>query len=158
WGCWPAECGREARLPPGGGPGRCPTAGSRSWRRTMTDPLALIEPLDLRAEIARAQAELIVFRKECLPAFLGGPVQDFLADGMSEWLQGHIVAVAGRLSEWQDAALRLAEYLPLGPLPSDAPTLDRNDFDRFLFQGASPAFVSRGGRIAWRIELFMPLD
>ena len=124
----------------------------------MTDPLALIEPLDLRAEIARAQAELIVFRKECLPAFLGGPVQDFLADGMSEWLQRHIVAVAGRLSEWRDAALRLAEHLPLGPLPSDAPTLDRKDFDRFLFQGASPAFVIRSGRIAWRIELFVPLD
>jgi hypothetical protein len=86
----------------------------------MTDPPALNEPLDLRAEIARVQAELIVFRKECLPAFLGGPVQDFLADGMSERLQRHIVAVAGRLSEWQDAALRVAEYLPLGPLPSDA--------------------------------------
>ena len=24
--------------------------------------------------------------------------------------------------------------------------------------GASPAFVIRGGRIAWRIELFVPLD
>jgi hypothetical protein len=113
--------------------------------------------IDLKAEVARVQQELAFFRKECLPAFLGGPVQDFLADGMSEWLQQHIVAVAGRLSEWQDATLRLAEYLPLGPLPSDAPTIDRNDFDRFLFQEASPAFVIRGGRIAWRIELFMLL-
>jgi hypothetical protein len=69
----------------------------------MTDRFALIEHLDLRAEIARVQAELIVFRKECLPAFLGGPVQDFLAEGMTEWLKRHIVAVAGRLSEWQDA-------------------------------------------------------
>src|SRR5215475_2500126 len=92
------------------------------------------DSLDLRAEIARVQAELMIFREECLPAFLG-PVPDLFADGMSETLQRHIVAVAGRLSEWQDAALRLAEYLPLGPLPSDAPTLDRKDFDRFLFQG-----------------------
>jgi hypothetical protein len=106
------------------------------------EPTAQTEPLDLRAEIARVRAELIVFYKECLPAFLGGPV--------SERLQ--------RLSEWQDAALRLAEYLPLGPLPSDAPALDRKDFDRFLFQGADPAFLIRGGRIAWRIELLMPLD
>src|SRR5262245_30365309 len=124
----------------------------------MTDPLALTQPLDLRAEIARVQAELVVFRKECLPAFLGGPVQDFLADGMSEALQRHIVAVAGRLSQWQEAARRLAEYLPLGPLPSNAPTLDRQDFDRFLFQQARPAFVIRDGRIVWRIELFVPID
>src|SRR5262249_24462719 len=52
----------------------------------------------------------------------------------------------------------LADYLPLGPLPSDAPTLDRQDFDRFLFQGTTPAFVSRGGRIVWRIELCMPVE
>src|SRR5688572_14806988 len=116
------------------------------------------DSLDLRAEIARLQAELTAFRRECLPAFLGGPVQDFLADGVWESLQWHVVAVAGRLSGWPDASLRLAEPLPLGPLPSDAPALDRKDFDRFLFQGASPAFVIRGGRLVWRIELFVPLD
>ena len=122
----------------------------------MTDPLARIEPLDLRAEIARVQAELIVFRKECLPAFLGGPVQDFLADGMSERLQRHIVAVAGRPSEWQDAALRLAEYLLLEPLPSDAPTLDRKDFDPFFsrrpVRGSSYAAVGSpgGSKCSWR--------
>lgn len=114
--------------------------------------------VDLRAEIATVQAELTLFREECLPAFLGGPVQDFIADGMSERLQHHIVAVAGRLSEWQDAARRLADYLPLGPLPANAPTLDRQHFARLLFQEARPAFLTRGGRIIWRIELFMPLD
>jgi hypothetical protein len=116
------------------------------------------DSFDLRAEIARVQAELIVFRKECLPAFLSGPVQDFLADGMSEWLKRHIVTVAGRLSEWHDAALRLAEYLPLGPLSSDAPTLDRKDFGRFLFQEATPAFVVRDGRIVWRVEVCSFVD
>lgn len=114
--------------------------------------------VDLKAEVAQVQAELTLFREECLPAFLDGPVQDFLEDGMSERLQQHIIAVAGRLSEWRDAALRLAEYLPLGPLPADAPDIDREDFGRFMFQEARPAFVVLGGRIVWRIELFMPLD
>jgi len=114
--------------------------------------------IDLRDVVARVQGELTFFRRECLPAFLGGPVQDFLSDGMSESLKAHIVAVAGRLSEWQDAAGRLAEYLPLGPLPADAPCPDRDHFSRFLFQEATPAFVVREGRISWRIELFMPLE
>lgn len=114
--------------------------------------------INLKAEIARVQAELIAFRDEYLPAFLGGPVEDFLSDGMSERLQQHIVAVAGRLSEWLDAARRLSEYLPLEPLPSNSPALERQDFARFLFQEASPGFVVRDGRIVWRIGLFMPID
>ncbi len=112
----------------------------------------------VKAEVARVQQELAFFRRECLPAFLGGSVQDFLSDGMSEFLKGHIVAVAGRLSEWQDAAGRLAEYLPLGPLPGDAPSPERQDFARFLFQEAAPAFVVREGRIVWRIELFISVE
>jgi hypothetical protein len=114
--------------------------------------------IDLKAEVARVQQEMAFFRRECLPVFLGGPVQDFLSDGMSEHLKGHIVAVAGRLSEWRDAAMRLAEYLPLGPLPAEALSLNHQDFSRFRFQPATPAFAVRGGRIVWRIELFMPVE
>ena len=114
--------------------------------------------IDLKAEVARVQKELTCFRGECLPAFLGGSVRDFLLDGMSDFLQSHIVAVAGRLSEWRDAAARLADFLPLGPLPLDAPFPGREDFTRFLFQQATPAFTVRSGRVVWRVGLFIDLD
>jgi hypothetical protein len=114
--------------------------------------------IDLKVEIARVQEELLFFRRDCLPAFLDGPVQDFLSDGMSDELQSHIVTLAGRLSDWRDATTRLAEFLPLGPLAEDAPVLCREEFGQFMFQEARTSFTCRGGRIVWRVELFATLD
>jgi hypothetical protein len=74
---------------------------------------------------------------------------------MSERLREHIVTVAGRLSDWRRATVRLSDALPLGPLRADAPTVARQDFNQFLFQEATPAFDFADGRIIWRIGLFV---
>lgn len=114
--------------------------------------------IDPRAEIAAVQRELTCFRDECLPAFLGGPTLECVPENASPALREHIVTVAGTPSAWRRAALRLAEYLPLGPLPKDALALGSEDFGEFLFQAATPSFAFGDGRIVWRIELFMPLE
>ena len=114
--------------------------------------------VDWRAEVARVQRELTLFRDEFLPAVFDGPVTDFHSDQMTDTLKDHITATAGRLSEWRDAAGMLSDLLPLGPLAADRLPLDREPFRPFLFQKATSGHVVRGGRIVWRIELFVPLE
>jgi len=114
--------------------------------------------VDWRAEVARVQRELTLFRDEFLPAVFDGPVTDFHSDQMTDHLKDLITATAGRLSGWRDAAGRLSDQLPLGSLVAGEAPLDREPFKLFLFQKATPGHVIRDGRIVWRIELFVPLE
>lgn len=113
------------------------------------------EEIDLPAEIARVQRELTFFREECLPAFLGAPILEYVPKNASDALRDHIFTAAGSLSSWQRTAARLADDLPLGPLPPEATGPSRDDFREFLFQSATPSFTIRAGRIVWGIELFV---
>ena len=58
--------------------------------------------IDLRAEIARVQAELTFFRKECLPPILGGPVPRDFVDFVAYWYERN--KVSDELTDWQNAA------------------------------------------------------
>jgi hypothetical protein len=114
--------------------------------------------IDIRAEIARVQAELVFFRDKCLPAFFGTPIHEVFHDQYAHWVQEKIVTRAGAVSNWQRATCRLAELLPLGPLGANSPSISRDDFRDFLFQEATPSFCVEEGRIVWRITLYMDLD
>lgn len=110
----------------------------------------IAKQLDIRAEVAKVQDELLVFRDKCLPAFFGTPIHEVFHDEYVEWVRGKS---NGRLSEWQEATSRLDELLPLGPLGSS--TINRADFKDFLFQSATPGHCLRDGRIVWKISLFV---
>ena len=69
---------------------------------------------DLNAEDARVQDELITFRTECLPALLRTPLAQLMPDYVPDHLRTRTFQIAGRLSEWENAAIRLAEAFPLG--------------------------------------------
>ncbi len=108
--------------------------------------------IDIRAEIARVQGELLFFREGCLPAFFGRPIHEVFHDQYGEWAAEKF----GRnppLSNWQRATRRLAELLPLGPLASS--TISRENFSEFLFHEAMPSFCVQEGRIVWAIRLFV---
>ncbi|MFM8273040.1 MAG: hypothetical protein ACKODX_12000 [Gemmata sp.] len=120
----------------------------------MTDQRSI----DSAAEVARVQREIALFRDEFLPAVFDGPTTDFHSSGMSDRLKDHITATAGGLSDWRGAASRLSDLLPLAPLAAGDAQLDREPFQRFLFQRATPGYVVRGGRILWRVELFVSLE
>lgn len=94
--------------------------------------------LDLATEIARVRTEIAVFRDECLPAMLGT---------RSEMCS---------LSQWREAARRLADGLPLR-LGEGGP-MDRESFREFMFMAATPSWRCEAGRIRWRIELFTAFD
>src|SRR5436190_623536 len=111
--------------------------------------------IDLNAEIAAVQRDLIFFREECLPAFLGHPIAEYVPENASEDLRDLIVARAGNIFAWRGAAVQLAEALPLGRLTPDAVLLDCDDFREFLFQEATSSFVFRDRRIVWQIGLYM---
>jgi hypothetical protein len=114
--------------------------------------------IDLGGEVARVQQEVTLFRDEFLPAAFDGPVTDRHSDGMTDHLKNHITATAGQLSGWRDAASRLSDLLPRGPLSASAVPFDRDLFRSFLFQKATPGFVVRGGRVVWRIEVFVSVE
>jgi hypothetical protein len=114
--------------------------------------------VDIRAEIARVQEELVLFRQRILPAFFGTPIHEVFQDEYAEWVQEKIATRAGLASNWQRATSRLAELLPLGPLATNSPKINRDDFKEFLFQPAKPSFSVREGRIVWQITLYMDLE
>jgi len=111
--------------------------------------------LDFSADIAKVQVELIFFRDQCLPALLDGYVDESPRDAHTQSVYKKIHNVAGRLSDWQTATNRLADFLPLGPLTADSPKLNRNEFTDFLFQEASPCMSVQDGKINWQIRLLM---
>ena len=55
--------------------------------------------VDLTAEIARVQGELITFRTEYLPALLGTPLVQLMPDYVPDYLLTRTIQFAGRLSE-----------------------------------------------------------
>jgi hypothetical protein len=111
--------------------------------------------IDIRAEIAKVQAELIFFRERCLLAFFGTSIHEVFQQEYTDWVQEKIETRAGAESNWRRATSRLAELLPLGPLPENAAKISRGDFRDFLFQEATPSFCVREGRIVWKISLLM---
>lgn len=115
----------------------------------------ITEHIDIRAEIARVQEEVVCFRDRCLPTFFGDRVHEIFKEEYCEWVREKIMTRTGSLSEWQEATHRLADLLPLGPLAPNAPKLSRDDFREFLLQEATHSFCIRGGRIVWKISLFV---
>jgi hypothetical protein len=115
----------------------------------------IAEQIDIRAEIGTVQKELLFFRDRCLPAFFGMPIHECFEGEYAQWVQEKIATRAGAASNWQRATCRLAELLPLGPLPANSPTISRDDFREFLFQEATPGHCVREGRIIWQIRLFV---
>jgi hypothetical protein len=111
-----------------------------------------MKEIDIRAEVARVQAELVSFREKVLPALFQTPLDAVFGEDYADWVRGKR---NGPLSEWQKATSRLAELLPLGPLPANSPKICRDDFKEFLFQSATPSFCLRDGRIVWKISLFV---
>ena len=90
-----------------------------------------------------------------MPAFLGTPINSVFPESYVEMVKDRMEERAGLASNWQRAACRLAELLPLGPLSANCRKITREDFLDFLFQESSPAFRIEGGRIVWEIELFI---
>jgi hypothetical protein len=113
---------------------------------------------DLKAEIARVQRELITFRTEYLPALLGTPLVQLMPDYVPDYLLTRTIQIAGRLSEWQNAAIRLAGALPLGLADSQADPLRSNEYAQFMFQPATMPFTCLNGRIVWEISLSANLE
>ena len=112
--------------------------------------VSAVNKIDIKAEVARIQSELVFFRERVLPALFETPIDAVFE---SEYCDSVREKCNLRLSEWQEATRRLAELLPLGPLTSS--TISREDFKEFLFQEATPSFCFRDGRIVWRIGLFV---
>jgi len=111
------------------------------------------DQIDIRAEIARVQAELVLFRERCLPAFFGTPIDPVFETKYGEW----VAEKFGRnppLSNWQRATCRLAELLPLGPLPANSSSISREAFQEFLHQPFTPSYCVRERRIIWQMRIF----
>jgi hypothetical protein len=113
----------------------------------------IAEHIDIRAEIAKVQGELLSFRDRILPASFETPLDVVFQTKYADLVRAK---TNGRLGEWQEATRRLADLLPLGPLASS--TINREDFKEFLFQEATPSFCVRDGRIIWQITLYMDLE
>jgi len=104
--------------------------------------------IDLNAEIARLQEELMFFRTECLPAFLKlVPEGDRFPDQVRK-------PSANQISQWQSATGRLTEMLPIG-LSENEPTLLRSEeYAQFMREQGEPSYTYRNERIIWNISLF----
>lgn len=119
-------------------------------RSDVSSQAVTADTIDIRAEVANVQEELLSFRHRVLPALFETPLDAVFEGEYTDWVREKS---NGRLSEWQAATRRLAELLPLGPLASSK--LSREDFKDFLFQDAKPSFCVRDGRIVWNVGLFV---
>ncbi len=121
----------------------------------MQTAFATLEGLDcFRNDIAKVQSELIAFRDEFLPEFLGLPLLESLPDYMPNHLRAQVVETSHRLSSWQKAVDKLSEALPF----ANHSELRAEDFNDFMFQEATPAFSRSTDGIRWKIGLFVSLD
>jgi hypothetical protein len=116
----------------------------------VTTQAATTDQIDIRAEVAEVQGELVLFRDRVLPALFETPLDAVFEGDYSDWVREKS---NGRLFEWQEATRRLADLLPLGPLACSK--IERERFRDFLVQGATPSFSVREGRIIWNIGLFV---
>jgi hypothetical protein len=112
--------------------------------------VSAVNKIDIKAEVAKVQGELLFFRERILPALFETPVDAVFGSEYGDWVREKS---DGRLSEWQEATRRLAELLPLGPLASS--TISSEDFREFLVQEATSSFCVRDGRIIWQVRLFV---
>lgn len=106
--------------------------------------------IEIKAEVANVQAELLSFQERVLPALFETPIDVAFDGDYADWVHEKR---NGRLSEWQEATRRLADLLPLGPLACSK--IDRERFRDLLVQGATPSFSVREGQIVWNIGLFV---
>jgi hypothetical protein len=98
-------------------------------------------------EIAKVQAELMMFRDECLPVFLGPH-----PDETPHSIRALEIEKSNQILPWYQAVTKLSEALPLPGTQIAA--LKAEDFKDFMFQGATPAFSISHGSIRWRIGLY----
>lgn len=96
----------------------------------------------LGVEVAKVQAELIVFCDEYLVAFLSRSVLE------SE----------PGLSSWQQAVGKLSEAIPIGGDSANLAPLRPEELKDFMFEEATPGFSRSAGGIRWKIGLFNNLD
>jgi hypothetical protein len=111
-----------------------------------------VKEINIRAEVATVQAELLFLRERVLPALFGTPLNAVFDGDYADWVREKS---NGRLSEWQEATRRLTELLPLGPSAPNSAKISRDDFKEFLFQDATPSYCVREGSILWQIRLFV---
>jgi len=104
-------------------------------------------PYPLGHEIAKVQAELVMFRDECLPVFLGPHPHD-----TPHSITALKIEESNQLLPWYEAVTKLSESLPL-PGDSLAP-LNAGEFKDFMFQEAAPAYSLSDNNIRWKIGLF----
>jgi hypothetical protein len=111
-----------------------------------------------RNEIAKVQAELIAFRDEYLPAFLGRPLLESMPDHTPDFVRAQAMETSHRPSSWWEAIGTLSEALPVANDSTDNTVLRADDFKDFMFEEARPAFSQSAGGIHWRISLFISLE
>ena len=67
--------------------------------KTASDGQAVIaEQIDIRAEVAKVQGELLFFRERVLPALFETPLDAVFGEDYADWVREKS---NGRLSEWQ---------------------------------------------------------
>ena len=98
-------------------------------------------------EIAKVQSELVMFRDECLPVFLGPHPHE-----TPHSIRASEIEESNQFLPWYEAVTKLSEALPL-PGDSLAP-LHAEEFKDFMFQEATPAYSLSNNGIRWKIGLF----
>ncbi|QDV35588.1 hypothetical protein [Tautonia plasticadhaerens] len=117
------------------------------------------ERIDLEAEVERVRGELLLFRDSILPVFYRpGGINPERADADADASRNPLARMIHRQRDWQRAATRLIEALPDSAGRGIAPGLDLATFEPFMYQPAKASFSVRGGRIVWRVMLFLDWD
>jgi hypothetical protein len=102
-------------------------------------------------EIAKVQAEIVVYRNEYLPVFLEiSRTPELIPPIVLEEQQDTFHP----LSSWQEAITRVGDALPL---PGDTRTLDREEFKDFMFCEGTPGYSLSVSGIRWKIGMFCDL-
>ena len=117
----------------------------------MTGRGVTAEQIDIRAEVARVQAELLSFREGILPALFETPLDAVFGEDYADWVREKS---NGRLSDWQGA--QPAVWLNCcrsgrWPPRRSAVRISRISFSR----RPRPRFPFEMGRIVWDIRLFV---
>ena len=98
-------------------------------------------------------------RGACPPFLARRSIRSSKRSTASGWLRNSDATV--QLSNWQEATRRLAELLPLGPLPANSPKISREDFRSFSFSRSRRRIVfgrgeSSGKSGSSRTRVFVP--
>lgn len=115
--------------------------------------------IDLEAEIARVEAELTIYRDVCVPTYTPGPVELAVVENLPAVHRERAEHFIQSDPDWLAAANLLMELVPS---VRDRRVISPDEFDRLLVErgapddtDASPDYALRGGRIDWRILVFV---